>query len=122
MLATIRDLGRCPCPRCLVQLSQVHNMGTIRDMKLRDTKARIDDDGRRRKVDIAREIIYKKNYAVDSEWVEVHLQEQSLVPTLVSGFPMPGSLNLKLYLSSAIERFLSQTFLIWLQFLSHACR
>jgi hypothetical protein len=84
MLATIRHLGRCPCPRCLIQLSHVHNMGTARDMKQRETHVRVDDENRRRKVDTAREIIYKKNYAVDSGPVEALLQEQSLVPTSVS--------------------------------------
>jgi len=84
IVATIHDLGCCPCPRCLVQLVNVHNMGKIQDMKQRETNFRIDDDDRRRKVDIARNIIYKKNYAVDHNAVETLLQEQSLVLTTVS--------------------------------------
>jgi hypothetical protein len=60
-------------------------MGTAKDMKQREINNRVDDENRRRKVDTAREIIYKKNYAVDSDAVEALLYEQSLVPTSVSG-------------------------------------
>jgi len=59
-------------------------MGMPRDMKQRDTLARVDDEDRRRKVTIAREIIYEKNYAVNNDNVEALLREQSLVPTSVS--------------------------------------
>jgi hypothetical protein len=59
-------------------------MGMPRDMKQRETLARVDDEARRRKIHIAREIIYEKQYAVDNGNVEALLQEQSLVPTSVS--------------------------------------
>ena len=59
-------------------------MGMPRDMKERKTLARVDNEDRRRTVEIAREIIYKKNYAVDNDNVEALLQGQSLVPTSVS--------------------------------------
>jgi len=84
IIATIRNLGSCPCPRCLIQLSCVHNMGKAQDMKQRETLARVDDENRRRKVAMAREIIYQKNYAVGNDAVESLLQGQSLVPTTVS--------------------------------------
>lgn len=54
------------------------------DMKQRETLARVDNEDRRWKVNSAREIIYKKNYAVDNDNVETLLQPQSLVPTSVS--------------------------------------
>lgn len=53
-------------------------------MQQRKTLARIDDDSRKRMIDTAREIIYKKNYAVDTDAVEEILKESSLVPNLVS--------------------------------------
>jgi hypothetical protein len=84
ILASIRDKGNCPCPRCLTTLSHVENLGTIRDMTRRKTLARVDDDTRRRQVEMARDIIYKKNYAVNSSAVENILKEKSLVPTAVS--------------------------------------
>jgi hypothetical protein len=59
-------------------------MGMALDMKQRNTLARVDNDARRSKVDTARNIIYNKNYAVDTDAVEELLQPQSLVPTVVS--------------------------------------
>ena len=59
-------------------------MGMKQDMKERKTLARVDNEGRRRKVERAREIIYKKNYAVNNENVEAILRPESLVPTNVS--------------------------------------
>lgn len=53
------------------------------DMRQRTTLARIDNEDRRQKIDSARNIIYNKNYAVDTENVETLLQPQSLVPTSV---------------------------------------
>lgn len=56
----------------------------IRDMQKRETLRRTDDEVKRSIIYKAREHIYKKNYAVDSEVVEDLLKEQSLVPTVVS--------------------------------------
>lgn len=53
-------------------------------MKQRQTLARVDDESRRSLVSKARDIIYRKNYAVDTDAVEKILKSQSLVPTLVS--------------------------------------
>jgi hypothetical protein len=58
-------------------------MGMRLDMRQRTTLARIDNEDRRQKIDSARNIIYNKNYAVDTENVETLLQPQSLVPTSV---------------------------------------
>jgi hypothetical protein len=54
------------------------------DMKQRRTLARVDDENRRSKVDLARDIIYNRNFAVNSKHVEALLKEESLVPTAVS--------------------------------------
>jgi hypothetical protein len=53
----------------------------------RETLARhgVDDLSRRNRVAFAREIIYEKKYAVDSNAVENILQVDSLVPTAVRG-------------------------------------
>lgn len=90
ILASIRDRGYCPCPRCLIPLERVQYMGMARDMRQRVTLARVDDDAKRRKVEIARDIIYKKNYAVDSAAVEAILKEESLVPASVSSTLFAG--------------------------------
>jgi hypothetical protein len=54
------------------------------DMKQRHTLARMDDKNRREKVDLARDMIYNRNFVVNSKHVEALLKEESLVPTAVS--------------------------------------
>lgn len=81
LLASIRDKGRCPCPRCLVPLTQVERLGTVNDMKQRKLLARIDDEIKQGKVAEARDHIYRRNYAVDNDGVETLLKYESLVPT-----------------------------------------
>lgn len=55
-----------------------------RDMQQRETLRRMNDEVNRSIISKAREYIYEKNYAVNSEVVEDLLKEQSLVPTVVS--------------------------------------
>jgi len=88
LIASIRNLGRCPCPRCLVPLDRVGSMGMHRDMAQRRTLIRIDDMKRQNRVKMAREKIYEKGYVVNSTVVEDLLQGDSLVPTTVCAFPL----------------------------------
>jgi hypothetical protein len=83
IIASIRNLGRCPCPRCLIPLDRAANMGMQRDMTQRKNLARIDDANRRDRVKAAREHIYEKSNGINSKGVENLLQETSLVPTTV---------------------------------------
>jgi len=83
LIASIRNLGSCPCPRCLIPLNRVPNMGKNRDMAQRISLARVDDLHRRGRVKSAREIIYVNNYKTDSKAVEDLLKKDSLVPTAV---------------------------------------
>jgi hypothetical protein len=84
LVASIRNVGRCPCPRCLIPLVCVQNMGMHRDMMQCMSLARVDNLEWRRRIKAAREIIYLKNYKTDSKAVEDILQQDSLVPTVVS--------------------------------------
>ncbi|TDL15717.1 hypothetical protein BD410DRAFT_732279, partial [Rickenella mellea] len=81
LIATIRDKGQCPCPRCLIKKSDIPKLGTPGDVKRRQTLARRDDESRRQKVQEARDII-ARGYVVDSQRLNPLLQEQSLVPTV----------------------------------------
>jgi hypothetical protein len=67
-------------------MSRIQNLGMPRDIKQQETLARVDDEIRRDKVETARDIIYRQNFAVDGAAVEALLKEQSLVPTSVSLF------------------------------------
>jgi hypothetical protein len=84
IIASIRDKGHCLCPRCLIPKSRVQNLGTAQDMKQRKSLVRLDDETKRHNIKTARDLIYQKNYAVNSEAVKAILQKQSLVPTAVS--------------------------------------
>jgi hypothetical protein len=64
-------------------MGQLHNLGMSRDRQQRTTLAR-SDASRSKLVATARNIIYNKNYGVDSTAVETHLKPHSWVPTSVS--------------------------------------
>ena len=53
-------------------------------MKQRERLARNDDEPTRYKIELARDIIYKKKFAVDTRAVEDLLKDESLTPNLVS--------------------------------------
>ena len=84
LIASICNLGTCPCPRCTTPMEHVPEMGTPSDMRRRQLLVRTDDNSRREKVLRARELIYERNYAVSTTKIEDLLRDQSLVPTTVS--------------------------------------
>jgi hypothetical protein len=81
LLATIRDKGLCPCPRCLIPKSKLDQTGTKRDSKFRLRHARTYLFNR---VQIARNAIYESAAAVAGAVVNRLLKATSSVPTLVS--------------------------------------
>ncbi|KIJ54888.1 hypothetical protein M422DRAFT_152963, partial [Sphaerobolus stellatus SS14] len=84
LLATIRDQGLCPCPRCDIEKEQIINMGIDRDMARRQNPAHIrqDDHSRQYDVNSARSLIYEKGVPVNGKGVESILKKRSLVPTV----------------------------------------
>lgn len=76
-------MGACPCPRCLIPIARIPNLGMALDKCQRLTLKRVDDISRRSKVADARRLIFKKNYAVNSTALESILKDESLVPTSV---------------------------------------
>ena len=83
LIATIRNLGNCPCPRCLIPKFHVHLLATESDLLQRGLSSRSDTAHRREKIMSARKLIYEKHYAVDAAQVEALLKDESLVPTMV---------------------------------------
>ncbi|KAJ7732533.1 hypothetical protein B0H16DRAFT_1770162 [Mycena metata] len=88
LLATIRDGGGCPCPRCMIPKSEVHLMGSARDMTARVKKARKYLGGL---VNSARRLIYGFAYGIGSTKIEDLLKESSSVPTLNAFIDRLGS-------------------------------
>jgi hypothetical protein len=83
-MASIRNKGGCPCPRCKIPIQDINMVGAVSDRQARQELRRTDDARRREAVSIAREAIYQRNFAVDSAYVERQLKNESLVPSFVS--------------------------------------
>ena len=83
LIAMIRNMGECLCPRCLIPKSRVHQIATERDILQRKLLQRCNSQTWRDKIAAARQLIYEKHYAVQTPQVEELLKGKSLVPTLV---------------------------------------
>lgn len=92
MVATIRDYGLYPCPRCLVPKDQIFKIGREDDRCIREELRRVDDVERQGRVDEARTNLYENGYALSGDKVDGALKDGSLVPTLVNP-PNPCSLH-----------------------------
>ncbi len=99
LIATIRDMGRCPCPRCLVTKDRLGAVGSTSDRQARTDSARHDSEERQQKVSEARMRIYNDGYVVNSDVVENLLKDDSLVPTEV------GVLRLGLLSCAVTDRY-----------------
>lgn len=84
LIASIRDKGQCPCPRCTLSISKVEQLGTLEDLAHRAQSIRLDDEEYRRTILEARKLIFEDNRAVDSREVEDLLKPKSWTPTAVS--------------------------------------
>lgn len=105
IISSIRDKGRCPCPRCRILLTDIDGLGTADDMKRRLELARTDDASKWQKVQKARHYILKKNYAISSDKVEGQLKELSLTPTdnAFSKRLAPLGLGFNIYLALVVD-------------------
>ena len=83
LLASIKNLGAFPCPRCRVLMKDVPAMGKKRDRANRIRTARNDDEARRNHISKARSLIYDDHHPVTSTLVEAHMADGSLIPTNV---------------------------------------
>ena len=83
LLACVRSLGACPCPRCFIRKEHISGLGTKVDgqrrAKLRKSNQRYQD-----KIETARKIIYEKGYVVNSKAVDDVIGSESFTPTRVS--------------------------------------
>ncbi len=83
LLATIRYLATCPCPRCLVQKADIAAMGTKLDARRRDKNVRVENAEHHRLVEMTRTWIYEKGTNITSKFVDRVLSPRSWVPTRV---------------------------------------
>jgi len=85
IIVSLRNLGHCPCPRCLIPMDRVPNMGMPRDMSQHVSLMRVDNVKWRIRVKAVHEAIYEHNHGVGGVAVEKLLKEHSLVPAAVGG-------------------------------------
>ncbi|KAF4568042.1 hypothetical protein EYR36_010050 [Pleurotus pulmonarius] len=81
LLATIRYLGKYPCPRCLIPKSEIYKMGMSRDITFRRTHRRKDSTSIQKLIETVRKYMYNKGLLVHGSAVDSVLKHQSLVPT-----------------------------------------
>ncbi len=83
LLSSIRNMGGCPCPRCLIPKGSTHLVGTEHDRNERKNLARVNDLEYRKNISDARKEIYQNKRVVDGVTVQRLLKAESLVPTEV---------------------------------------
>jgi|ERR1700722_329144 len=83
ILASIKQLGQCPCPRCFIKKDQIPGLGTQVDQQRRN-KIRQDSRTLQTKVEMVREWIFKQGRSLVSKAVERVLGVMSVVPVRVS--------------------------------------
>jgi hypothetical protein len=92
LLATIRDNGLCPCPRCLTPKTHLDRTGQIPDSKFRKAANGI-RQYLREKVQAARDLVYQAGHAVAGARVNGLLKATSSVPTFVSRVKLPSMVS-----------------------------
>ena len=107
LIATIKDFGACPCPRCLVLINEIYALGRADDRKRREELHRQDNVERREKVDAARESLYNEGYAITGDHVDGVLKDESLVPTRVFASVLSHLHNVTLFVQNAFSVVLS---------------
>ena len=85
VLSTIRNLGKCPSLRTLIQKQYIPALGTTADDQ-RCQHIRLDDDHRQNNVELARKLIFEKGLGIKSTRVEGLLDSKSYTPTRVCNF------------------------------------
>ena len=101
LLATIRNLGGCPCPRCELTKDQISQVGTIPDDNRRTRLKRTNGTRLSWNIRVARDAIYQYGKTIKSKVVEDILFPLSYVPTSVNS---PQSIRLYLLLVLTVTK------------------
>ncbi|KAF7983682.1 hypothetical protein HWV62_19591 [Athelia sp. TMB] len=102
--------------------AMIPGLGTVADNRWRTENARTDDDKRRENIKAARDLIYKKGYAVTSKHVEDLLKGESLVPTENAFSTQLGDDGFNFFLILVVDFMHEFELGIWKSLLSHLIR
>ncbi|KIO16448.1 hypothetical protein M407DRAFT_40576, partial [Tulasnella calospora MUT 4182] len=122
IIATIRNLGICLCPRCLIVWHQIRKLGLKADTKLRIMKRRTDAGGLRSLVVKARSFIYERRQGVASTSVDAILRAESLVPTISAFSSALGEFGFDFFLMLCIDILHEFELGVWKALLQHLIR
>ncbi|KAG2345692.1 hypothetical protein BDR05DRAFT_974997 [Suillus weaverae] len=121
LIATIRQLGGCPCSQCLIPTNRLHHLGMNHDRQQRKTLARA-DTSRSQLVATARSLIYEKNFGVDSAAVESILKPESWVPTSNVFSDTLGPFGLNIFIALVVDLLHKVELGVWCMLLIHLLR
>lgn len=82
LLACLKYLARCPCPRCKINKDKIIEMGTRAD-DYRRNQTRVDDDDVQWRISLARQWIFERGMPLTSTCLDRILAPLSLTPTRV---------------------------------------
>ncbi|CAK5269508.1 unnamed protein product [Mycena citricolor] len=121
LLATIRNLGSCPCPRCLISKSKLDQLGTVHDEKARTQSERIDSEVRQTWISRARTWIYRQALKVKSKRVEGLLSGQSWCPT-INAFTKAASYSFGIFTMLVVDFMHEFELGVWKAVFTHLIR
>ncbi|KAG2348745.1 hypothetical protein BDR05DRAFT_980136 [Suillus weaverae] len=81
LLACIKFLAKCPCPRCLVPKAKIGELGTRADRRRRERDTHKDSHGLRSTIKRVRDWLYVKGTNISSVFVKRLLGPDSLIAT-----------------------------------------
>ncbi|KII95409.1 hypothetical protein PLICRDRAFT_48393 [Plicaturopsis crispa FD-325 SS-3] len=123
LLATIRDQGHCPCPRCLVPKPQIDRVGLKRDISRRIEAARQTVVANvTYAVDRARQFLYEKALPVGGVAIENLLKGMSLVPTINTFTAKLGAFDFDPYQMLVVDLLHEFELGVWKATFSHLIR
>jgi hypothetical protein len=82
LLASIKSLGRCPCPRCFVEKENIGTLGTMVDRQRRNN-IRKDSEARQSMIARVRGWIFEQGRSLTGPVLKRALGSTSSVPTVV---------------------------------------
>ncbi|KIN92673.1 hypothetical protein M404DRAFT_172845, partial [Pisolithus tinctorius Marx 270] len=80
LIACMKYLGKCPCPRCLVKKDQILMLGSKNDRMHHERYTHSDDPSIWQKIDTVRRWIFEKGRSLVSQVVDALLGIHGLVP------------------------------------------
>ncbi|KZO91740.1 hypothetical protein CALVIDRAFT_547161 [Calocera viscosa TUFC12733] len=121
LIATIRDMGLCPCPRCLLPLKRVGHMGMPRDRQFRTQHVRVDTHGRRFDIAQARVNILQGGFVVGTSRNDSLLKIHSWVET-ENAFSVLADFGFNIFSTLAVDLMHEFELGVWKRMLMHLLR